>query len=99
MNGNFVMERMRYVLPFADLSVIAPVPYFPRIPLNPRWYEFSRVPHHEELQGFRIDHPRYLVFPKFGMATHGVSMFLGSLAQARRRLGEAPFDLIDSHYI
>jgi len=99
MNGNFVMERMRYLRPFADLFVVAPVPFFPRIPLNRRWYEFSQVPYHEELSGFRIDHPRYLVFPKFGMATHGVSMFLGSFAQVRRRSIEAPFDLIDAHFI
>src|SRR5262245_60166416 len=77
--GNFVMERMRYLRPFADLSVFAPVPYFPPLNIHERWSRFSRVPRTECVDGFDLVHPRYLVVPRIGMATHGLSMFLGSV--------------------
>jgi glycosyltransferase involved in cell wall biosynthesis len=97
--GNFVLERMRHLLPFVDVTVIAPVPYFPRIRLNRRWFEFASVPHTERLNGFDIDHPRYLVFPRFGMFTHAYSMFAGSVPQVRKRLSTSNYDLIDAHYV
>jgi glycosyltransferase involved in cell wall biosynthesis len=90
---------MRHLLPFVDMSVVAPVPYFPRININECWFNFASVPHNEHFAGFEVDHPRYLVFPKFGMATHGLSMFAGSLRQVCTRLRTTNFDLIDAHYV
>jgi len=97
--GHFVLERMRHLLPYADVTVIAPVPYFPRMRLNQRWFEFASVPHSEQLNGFVVDHPRYLVLPKIGMFTHAVSMFLGTLSQARKHVDAKRCDLIDAHYV
>ena len=99
MHGNFILERMRHLLPFIDMSVVAPVPYFPPVKLNERWFKFAATPYSERFAGFEVDHPRYLVVPKFGMATHGLSMFAGSFPQVWRRLRAADFDLIDAHYI
>src|SRR5262245_35620347 len=84
--GNFVMERMRHLRPYADLSVVAPVPYFPRWKAYKRWYGFSQIPIAERFCSFELDHPRYLVLPKIGMAIHGLSMFLGSLRKASTRV-------------
>jgi glycosyltransferase involved in cell wall biosynthesis len=98
-HGNFVMERMRFLRPYADLSVVAPVPYFPRLNLHERWYEFARIPQVEQIAGFDLEHPRYLVLPKMAMATHGLSMFLGSLRRVRRKVESTSFDVIDAHYI
>jgi glycosyltransferase involved in cell wall biosynthesis len=81
------------------MSVVAPVPYFPRVNLNERWYNFAAAPHAERFAGFEVDHPRYLVVPRIGMTTHGLSMFVGSLPQVWRRLRAADYDLIDAHYI
>src|SRR2546429_229860 len=86
LNGNFILERMRHLLPFVKMSVVAPVPYFPRVKVNHRWSKFAAASHTERFAGFEVDHPRYLVVPKIGMTTHGVSMFAGSLPQVRRRL-------------
>ncbi len=99
LQGNFVLERMRHLLPFIDMSVVAPIPYFPRLNLNERWFRFATVPHNEQFAGFEVDHPRYFVLPKLGMATHGVSMFAGSLRQVCTRLQATDFDLIDAHYV
>src|SRR5687767_1237216 len=97
--GHFVLERMRHLLPFAEMTVIAPVPYAPPVHLNDRWSDFARVPRSETFSGFCTDHPRYVVLPKIGMVTHAMSMFMGSLSQVRKRLRVTDFDLIDAHYI
>jgi glycosyltransferase involved in cell wall biosynthesis len=97
--GQFTLERMRHLLPFVDITVIAPVPYFPRIKLNQRWFKFAVTPHTERFAGFEIDHPRFVVIPKVGMTTHGFSMFAGTLPQVWRRLRAANYDLIDAQFI
>ena len=95
LQGNFVLERMRHLQPFVDMSVVAPVPYFPRVRLNQRWYQFASVPRSETFAGFNVDHPRYVVLPKLGMTTHGVSMFTGSFRRVCARLRASDYDLID----
>src|SRR5215510_10206075 len=91
---------MRHLLRSVDISVVAPVPYFPQwIGFNHRWLNWSRVPRSENFEGFDTLHPRYVVIPKLGMATHGVSMFAGSLRQVFKRVSEADYDLIDAHYV
>src|SRR5215831_17535933 len=97
--GNFVMERIRHLRCFADISVLAPVPYFPRWNVHERWYRFARIPKTERIAGFNLMHPRYFVLPKVGMATHGFSMFLGSLRQLSAKMRETSFDIIDAHYV
>jgi teichuronic acid biosynthesis glycosyltransferase TuaC len=98
-HGNFVLERMRYLIPFMDMSVMSPVPYFPRATVNSHWSVFARIPRRELFADFEVDHPRYLVFPKVGMFTHGVSMLVGSLPCVRDRFKATDFDLIDAHYL
>src|SRR5438132_2432011 len=97
--GHFVLERMRHLLPYADLSVMAPVPYFPKLHLNERWYRFSRVPRFERFAEFDTYHPRYLVLPHVGMCTHALSMFLGSVNQVAKNLRAVDVDIIDAHYV
>jgi glycosyltransferase involved in cell wall biosynthesis len=99
LTGNFVLERMRYLSQLVDISVIAPIPYFPSwIRFGP-WRNWARVPRSEQFGGFQTEHPRYLVFPKLGMATHGLSMFAGSFRKVCERLKAAEYDLIDAHYV
>src|SRR5688572_23388836 len=93
-HGNFILERMRHLIPYIDMSVVAPIPYFPRVNVNEYWFRFTRIPVTEQFRGFEVDHPRYLVVPRIGMMTHGMSMFAGSLRQVRKRLKAADYDLI-----
>lgn len=99
LNGNFILERMRHLIPYLDMTVVAPVPYFPRTKIHKGWFTFSTIPHSERFREFEIDHPRYLVIPKLAMSTHGLSMFAGSLSQVSRLLRAADYDLIDAHYV
>jgi len=97
--GNFVMERMRRLRPFADLSVIAPAPYFPKLKVHKRWHAFSQIPRSERIAGFDISHPRFPLLPKVAMAIHGLLMFLGSVSLVSKKMREASYDIIDAHYV
>ncbi len=84
-----------------DWTVLAPVPFYPRIRFAPRaiYRVYSNVPPLEEPWGYPIYHPRYLVTPKLGMRFYGDWM-----AQAVRRTvmdihRQRPIDLIDCHYV
>jgi teichuronic acid biosynthesis glycosyltransferase TuaC len=99
LHGHFILERMRHLLPFIRMTVTAPIPYFPPINLNARWFAFAKTPYVERFAGFDVDHPRYVVFPKLGMITHAFSMFLGSLPNVWRRCRWTNYDLIDAHYV
>lgn len=98
-HGNFILERMRHLTSYLDMTVVAPVPYFPRRNINQYWFKFANIPHSEQFAGFEVDHPRYVVIPKVGMVTHGLSMYAGSVAQVAKRLNHADYDLIDAHYV
>src|SRR5215831_3974286 len=97
--GNFVLERMRHLQGLADLSVVAPVPFFPRLKINRRWYRYAMVPKAELFAGFKLRHPRFVVVPRIGMMTHGISMFAGSIPSVRDAVRRGRLDLIDAHYV
>jgi len=95
-----VLERLRSLVDFVDVSVVAPVPYFPPwIRVNHHWHDLARIPRSERFAGVNTLHPRYVVFPKIGMATHGISMFAGTYREVARVLREVDYDLIDAHYV
>ncbi|HEX7186072.1 MAG TPA: glycosyltransferase family 4 protein [Thermoanaerobaculia bacterium] len=102
-HGVFIRNRMESFTRKYGLAwtVLAPVPYFPRIPIAPRaiYRVYARVPALEEPWGYPIHHPRYLVTPKLGMRFYGSWM-----AEAVRRTvleihRKRPIDVIDCHYV
>ena len=108
-HGVFVENRLRHLVATgaAESTVLAPVPFFPRVPFLPggtavfrRWSSFARVPALETRHGLSIHHPRYPVIPWIGMS---VAPFLLHQASRRalRRLIDAGlrFDAIDAHYL
>jgi glycosyltransferase involved in cell wall biosynthesis len=99
-HGVFVKERMTSVarLHGCETRVVAPVPYFPRIGIGWR-RAYLGIPAREEIEGIEVRHPRYLVTPKFGMATYGLLMATGALGTVRRIHRTWPIDLIDAHYV
>jgi teichuronic acid biosynthesis glycosyltransferase TuaC len=103
-HGIFVYQRVKHIaeLPGNSLRVVAPVPYYPswmKAIGASRWRKSGRVPEKDELGNLPIWYPRYLVLPKIGMSTHGISMFLNSLPLVKRIHAEMPVDCIDAHYI
>lgn len=99
-HGLFVKERMAdfRALSGAEVKVVSPVPFFPRLLPSARYGHFARAPRREEWAGFDIQHPRYLMIPRVGAALQGLSYYLGVRGAVRRLRREFPFDLIDAHY-
>ncbi len=100
-NAIFIKNRMVNITRYHDikLKVVAPIPFFPRIKIVPRWYRFSQIKRYELIEGIDVYHPRYLVTPKIGMVFYGLNMFWGSLRVVKKIYKTFPFELIDAHYI
>ena len=101
-HGIFVENRMARVHATgeAEITVIAPVPWFPSAnPMFGSYATFANVPSREERKGIRIEHPRYATIPKIGMRTQP-SLYYAALSRCAKRLiaETGPFDLIDAHY-
>jgi teichuronic acid biosynthesis glycosyltransferase TuaC len=99
-HGVFVKEQMTHFskLEYCEVTVIAPVPYFPPIKINSRWL-YSQVLRKERIEGLEVHHPRYFIIPKVSLALQGLMMFLALYPCIRRIQKEFNFDLIDSHYV
>jgi len=88
----------------SDLHVIAPVPYFPDIPLLnnldalKRYTDYSKVPASETFAGLEVMHPRHKTFPKILKSFDGNFIFQGARKIARALHAKHQFDLIDGHW-
>lgn len=81
-------------------AVIAPVPYFPQLPISTPWDLYSKISREEKLGTWRVLHPRYFMVPTVGTRMQGISMALFSLRYVRRLIrDEKRFDLVDAHYV
>jgi glycosyltransferase involved in cell wall biosynthesis len=99
--GVFIKERMLHFSKIngCEIKVVAPVPYFPPININKRWFYFSQIPKKEMVQGVEVYHPRYFQTPKVGMSFYGLSMYPSALKKAKQIRKQFDFDLIDAHWV
>lgn len=99
--GVFIYQRMAHVAsrPGNHVTVIAPVPYFPRWLKSRRWNAISGIPQVEQIGELTVHHPRYFLLPKVSMYLHGLLIFLGAFFTARRLHRQIFFDCIDAHYV
>lgn len=101
-HGIFVETRLRHLLASGKVEtrVVAPVPWFPF--RHPRFGEYAKhaaVPGHEQRNGIRVEHPRYLLLPRIGMNSAPASLARAGLKAARKLITAGyDFDLIDAHY-
>src|SRR5215469_4640544 len=100
-SGIFIFQRTSHLAarPGNFVEVIAPVPYLPKLLRNTRRGSFSSIPNTEIVGKLRVYHPRYLLWPGISMPLHGLLMFLGCLATARKLHHRHQFDCIDTHYV
>jgi glycosyltransferase involved in cell wall biosynthesis len=100
-HGVFVENRLRHLVLAGGVNarVVAPVPWFPfSAPAFGRYAVYARVMPRESRAQLAIEHPKYLVLPKFGMRAAPGSLAAASLPVLRRLQDERDFDLIDAHY-
>ncbi|MBW1793725.1 MAG: glycosyltransferase family 4 protein [Deltaproteobacteria bacterium] len=81
-------------------TVVAPVPYFPHLPVPTSWDGYAKVPREEKLGTWRVLHPRYFMVPKVGTRLQGTSMAWFSMRNVKKFINDDNcFDLIDAHYV
>jgi len=98
-HGLFVKERILALAKLANLRVVAPVPWFPRVRVfGERYYRYSMVPVSEDYYGIPVEHPRFPAIPKLCKTVDAPLLAAGSLACLRKVRDEFPFDIIDSHW-
>ena len=100
-HGVFVENRLRHLVLGGGVNarVVAPVPWFPfSAPLFGRYAVYAKVMPRESRAQLAIEHPRYLVLPKFGMSVAPSLLAAASLPVLTRLQRERDFDLIDAHY-
>lgn len=102
-HGVFVETRLKHLqrrYPDAEITVIAPIPWFPfKAPIFGRYSQYARAPYHEQRFGMTVYHPRYLVVPKLGMTLTPKTMAVSLYRQIKALMAAGyDFDLIDGHY-
>ena len=100
-HGVFVENRLRQLISSGQVNarVVAPVPWFPfSAPVFGRYAVYAKVVPQETRAKLTIEHPRYLVLPKFGMSAAPALLATASLPVLTRLKEQRDFDLIDAHY-
>jgi len=100
-HGVFVENRLRHLVMGGGVNarVVAPVPWFPfSAPVFGRYAVYAKVMPRESRAQLAIEHPKYLVLPKFGMRAAPGFLAAASLPVLTRLQDERDFDLIDAHY-
>lgn len=89
LHGVFVRERIRHLLPYADIRVVSPIP----------WYQGRRAVPLKEQQGrLEVHHPTFFYVPAIFKALDGLFLFLSSLPGIARLRRGFRFDVIDAHF-
>ncbi|OLQ75505.1 hypothetical protein BIT28_23015 [Photobacterium proteolyticum] len=102
-HGVFVETRLKQLrkrYPEAEITVIAPVPWFPfKSAIFGQYSIFAKAPSFEKRFGMPVYHPRYVVIPKIGMTLAPKTMAFVLYRQIKALMAEGyEFDLIDGHY-
>ncbi|MCB2012978.1 MAG: glycosyltransferase [Geminicoccaceae bacterium] len=102
-HGVFVENRLRHLVGHGGIraGVLAPVPWFPFTSERfGRYGELAKVPLRENRFGIAIDHPRYPMLPKIGMALQPWLLYRAMVPHLRRMIAlDRRPDLIDAHYV
>ena len=99
--GIFVESMARGLREYCDITIVSPLPWFPRLGLLrglKSWYKFSQVPYTYELNGQKIICPKYLAIPNVGFL-HGFFLFMAIWPLIKRLQGQRKFDLINAHWL
>ncbi len=88
-----LVQAMRARLP---VTVVSPLPYAPPLRALPQWQRYRGVPLLETVDGIEVEHPRYLVMPKFDELS-GLTYSLGITATLRRLVRERAPDVLHVH--
>lgn len=100
--GIFNYHISRELQNYCDITIIAPVPWFPKMKFLKRfgsWSRTSQLPEKEKVKGFDVYHPRYIVIPGLFGFLHGFSLYYSIRRMVRNLIKKQNFDLIHAHWV
>lgn len=109
--GSFVVEQVRHLREFCDITVLVPHPWVPPLlgKFSAKWRYYAQLPSEETIAGVRVLHPRRIIIPKvnsWAWMTLSVTLsywhFLSQLshrsASPFHRFSVSQIDLIEGHF-
>ena len=100
--GIFTGQLAHELAEICDLTVVCPLPWFPRwsfLRRFPRWYEFARVPQEYKIHGVQVYSPKYVILPRISEPILGALMFFGSFMTVWKLHRRVRFDVINSMWL
>lgn len=91
----FIKEEVQFLSKRCNVKVIAPVPYFPPLPLFKNWYKNRLIDRYETIGEIEIFHPRYLTFPRallFPLVGYNYYLAVKDIV-----LRQSSFDILHAH--
>ena len=95
--GLFVRRRLLGMLPFADVTVVAPVPVVDYSNPKRNWFAGWSIPFKRNDSGIEVYHPKWF-YPPSGGVLNSVFLFLRLLVPAFRMRRRLSYAVIDSHF-
>jgi len=100
--GIFHLQLVRELASICDITVVCPLPWFPRWPFLKRlarWYAFAKIPSEYEVGGIHVHSPKYLMLPKVSGAMQGRLVYLGSHRVIKKLHRQQAFDVINALWL
>ena len=100
--GIFTLQLAKQLTKDHNLTVICPLPWFPRYSVFSRftkWYIHSQVPYHYEIEGVNIYSPKYPMLPKVSEALHAKFVRLGIRRLIKKLHSQSKFEVINSQWL
>jgi glycosyltransferase involved in cell wall biosynthesis len=100
--GVFTLQIAKEMASSCELTVVCPLPWFPRLPASASFQEynrFSRVPSGYEIDGIRVVSPKYPLLPVISEWIHPLLMFPTLYAAVRTIVRRTGCDAINVHWL
>lgn len=100
--GIFTLQLARRLGKTCDVTVVCPLPWFPRLgglPLPARWKVFAGLPREYMVDGIRVHCPKYPMLPRLSEGFHAFLMFLGLFPEVLRLHRRFRFDAVNTQWL
>ena len=84
--GVHVFQNVRALSGYADVRVVAPVPFVPRALARGRYRAYTGIARRDEWTGIPVVYPRFFIVPKIGRFLHGFGLFTSILPVVSREI-------------
>lgn len=103
--GIFTLQLVKRLQKHANVTVVCPLPWFPKINLLNnikvfnKWSTFSNVPLKYVIDGVEVHSPKYILLPKISENIHDKLMMAGIIRYVRKLHKNIHFDAVNSQWL